>query len=395
MYEKYETPCYIFNRDDFNKNVHMFKNSLNKYFKNKWIIGYSFKTNFLPYILKCAKENDCYAEVVSVKEYNLAKAIGFDKDKIIFNGPVKTKVQFLEAIKNGCIVNIDSKRELSWLSELPKTNNYYVGIRVNFDLEAELPGHTLMGSEGGRFGFCDDNQELIAAINSIRELGNIQIGFLHMHVSSKTKSEDIYRHLVSRACSIIDRENLEIKYIDVGGSFFGGGDDGTSYMKYMKAIKEELDLHGKKEIGIIVEPGASVIATSISYLVEVVDEKDTKQRHYVVTDGSRLHIDPFFTRHSYSYQIISDSSKCYDEQTIVGFTCMEKDRIMKIVGEKRLKVGNRILFNTVGSYTMCLNSDFISSEPRVYVQHGEQCYLVRNEKTIASYFDNSILEEIG
>lgn len=394
MYEQFSTPCYIFNRNDYEKNIKMFMKSLNEYFGDNWILGYSFKTNYLPYVLRCAKENGCYAEVVSKKEYELAKKVGFENQHIIFNGPIKDKNSFLESIINYGIVNIDSKRELEWLDELPKDTKFKIGIRVNFDLESELPGQTLMGDEGGRFGFCDDNEELSEAISKIKKYDNIQLKYLHMHVSSKSKSVEIYEHLVKRACNIIDKEKLEIDYIDVGGSFFGGGDDGSSYTNYVKAIKNVLNLEGKSTIGIIVEPGASLIASCFSYLIEVVDNKETKQNNYVVTDGSRLHIDPFFARNKYSYQLISKNDITDIEQTIAGFTCMEKDRIMKLKDENRLTVGDRILFKTVGSYTMCMNSDFISSEPRVYAQYNGSNYLVRKEKEIMSYFENDVLEVI-
>ena len=52
-------------------------------------IGYSFKTNSLPWVLSFMKEHGCYAEVVSENEYELAEYIGFEH--IIYNGPVKGK----------------------------------------------------------------------------------------------------------------------------------------------------------------------------------------------------------------------------------------------------------------------------------------------------------------
>lgn len=395
MDTNYQTPCYIFDRNDFENNIKMFQKVLQQHFGNNWILGYSFKTNYLPYIIKSARDAGCYAEVVSSKEYLLAKNLGFNNDQIIFNGPVKQKEHFLDAIKNHAIINIDSKREIDWLNELPQEKQYNIGIRINYDLEHELPGHTLMGREGGRFGFCDDNDELKNAISAINKFKNIKLNYLHMHVSSKTKSTEIYKSLVRKACEIIDREKLSIDFIDVGGSFFGGGDNGKAYDKYISAIKSELISLGKKDMGLIVEPGASLIATSVKYMVEVVDTKSTPQNNYIVTDGSRLHIDPFFARNSYSYNVISKSqTNIIPEQTIVGYTCMEKDRFMKINHINKLLVGDKILFNTIGSYTMCMNSDFISSEPRVYAEYEDRHFLVRDEKEIECYLNRDLLEEV-
>ena len=75
-----------------------------------------------------------YAEVVSEDEYNLAKRMGVAKNRIIYNGPIKTKGSFLEAVSNGCIVNVDSQRELDWIGEIA-TDAGKIGLRVNFDIE--------------------------------------------------------------------------------------------------------------------------------------------------------------------------------------------------------------------------------------------------------------------
>ena len=66
------------------------------------------------------KQNGCLAEVVSDDEYSLAQKLKYTPNDIIFNGPVKSRDAFLAAVRNGSIVNIDSKQELEWISELEK-----------------------------------------------------------------------------------------------------------------------------------------------------------------------------------------------------------------------------------------------------------------------------------
>ena len=53
------------------------------------IIGYSYKTNYLPSLIKEMSNLGAYAEVVSRLEYDLALKIGVKPNKIIFNGPLK------------------------------------------------------------------------------------------------------------------------------------------------------------------------------------------------------------------------------------------------------------------------------------------------------------------
>ena len=105
-----ETPCFIIDTDEFKANLNDFKRALRKYYPNG-ILGYSVKTNSLAYILKIVKENNVFAEIVSHDEYDLAEYIGF-KNKIIYNGPLKTKETFLNALKSGAYVNIENFQEI-------------------------------------------------------------------------------------------------------------------------------------------------------------------------------------------------------------------------------------------------------------------------------------------
>ena len=69
-------------------NYNKLKNSLFKYWPN-FIIGYSYKTNSLPWLVSWMQEQKAFAEVVSTPEYLLAKKIGYRSENIILNGPNK------------------------------------------------------------------------------------------------------------------------------------------------------------------------------------------------------------------------------------------------------------------------------------------------------------------
>jgi len=366
----FRTPCFVLDENEFINNISNFKEVLNKYFKY-YNVGYSFKTNSLPRLLRIAHENGCFAEVVSDDEYLLAEKMGFKNNEIIFNGPVKSKDVFLRAVHSGSLVNIDSKREIEWLC----ADNYSgtIGIRVNFDLEFKLPGQTSTGNLGGRFGFCYETGCLHEAIMKLKMHG-IKVSRLHMHVSNASKSVEIYECLAEMACEIMEKENIPVNCIDFGGGFFGGGDKGERYERYISKIQAKLKQFGKENIEIIVEPGASVVATAFSYCTTVVDTKKTNYGQFVITDGSRLHVDPFLVKSNYmvSFPIHEGHSI---KQTICGYTCMEKDRIMDI-DAPALNVGDGVTYSIVGSYTMCFNSLFISYLPRVYSKLGNAKYIL-------------------
>ncbi|CAM5184319.1 Diaminopimelate decarboxylase OS=Ureibacillus acetophenoni OX=614649 GN=SAMN05877842_104134 PE=3 SV=1 [Ureibacillus acetophenoni] len=247
------------------------KNALRKYWNN-YIIGYSVKTNSLPWLLEYFKDNGCFAEVVSDDEYELVKAIGYQKTKLVYNGVIKSKETFLEAIENGCIVNIDNHRELDWLLELEqrKGKKYEVGLRVNFNLENYCPNESVMGDEGGRFGFSYENGNLKEAIDYINGLKNVTLTGLHFHTSTKTRSLNIYRSISIVACEIKRNYSLNLKYIDVGGGFYGGLKDKPQFDDYIKVISDELSKEfNRNDIVLIVKKAKRPLCHLLSVLLLV------------------------------------------------------------------------------------------------------------------------------
>ena len=126
--EELETPCFIVNSKEFCDNAKELREAMQKGFMSS-ILAYSVKTNGLPYLLSLACACGLYAEVVSEDEYRLAKSVGFSKNRIIYNGPLKSKETFLDALKNGAYVNMETKRELKWLQEESIPENCNLGIK--------------------------------------------------------------------------------------------------------------------------------------------------------------------------------------------------------------------------------------------------------------------------
>ncbi len=387
MYNELKTPCFIVNKQLLDDAVFLLKSSLEKYWNN-YIIGYSFKTNSLPWVVKWAKDNDLYAEVVSDDEYELSKLIEFKEDNIIYNGPMKSKETFIEALNNGCIVNVDTKREVEWLKDLSSGKTYKVGVRVNFDLESICPTESACGDEGGRFGFCYENGELKKVIEEIELMSNVSVCGIHLHCSSKTRSLTIYKAIAKMACKIKNEYNIDFEYIDIGGGFFGGMENRPKFPDYLRIISEILkktyDVNNTK---IILEPGMSIIGPAIDFVTSVIDVKDTTYNRFVVTDGSRINIDPLMTKSVYFYDIIYQSENRIkkEKQVICGFTCMEHDRLFVLNNGNELAVGDKIIYHKVGAYTMCLSPLFIKYFPVVKLNDNGIFTNIRNKWDTKAY----------
>lgn len=387
-----KTPYFIIDENALDNNFYYLRQSLDNVWQNN-IIGYSYKTNALPWIINHFNELGCYAEVVSSDEYKLAISIGVEKDHIIYNGIAKTKDTFLEAIRNHAFVNIDSEYEIEWLKELEE-GDYSVGIRCNFDLETRCPGQSQCGDEGERFGFCYENGELKRAIDLIEEYG-VKVAGLHLHKSSKTRMPEIYRAIAETAVEITKSYNLSLSYIDIGGGFFGGLKTKPQFPEYFSTISSILKRQfDPANTTIIIEPGMAVIGAAVDYITTVLDIKKTIRNVFIVTDGSRTQIDPLMTKSNYFFEInrLSGKRVTIERQTVTGFTCMEHDRLFELFDDREILPGDKIIYHKVGAYTMCLSPLFIKWFPEVYLKRKDGVMRVRDQWLSEDYKNRSILE---
>ncbi len=387
------TPCFIVDEAVLSHNLATFEGAMKKYW-DRHIFGYSVKTNSLPYILIQVKKHGCYAEVVSDTEYRLAIEMGFEPARIIFNGPIKGREQFLDALQHKSIINIDSTREIDWLCEADAMGiKAEVGLRVSFNLAAVCPEEETQDHYSNRFGFNVENGHFETVLNRLRTLQHISIVGLHMHTNSKARSLNVFKELSKKACELATLHQMQLKYVDIGGSFFVGKNDDAAYEHYIQTIAAQLKTtFSPEETTLIIEPGAAVISTPIKYLTKVIDVKDTYKERFVITDGGRLHIDPFLRKTRLDYELMTDSDAHYERQVICGFSCMDSDRIMTLADAPALKTDDYILYDVVGSYTMCFNSLFIDYLPPVFVKIKDQYKQVREKWGVAEFLQKNLYE---
>ncbi len=369
------TPFYRIRESALRYDINLLKTSLSENWGN-FVMGYSVKTNSLPWLLNYLRNQGFYAEVVSDTEYDLVRRLGFPSRNIIYNGPIKDKKIFETVLIAGGYVNLDSTDELAFMEELsalyPDTS-FRVGVRVNCDIAAMCPNEKLAAEEGGRFGYCYENGVLKAAIDRLSALKNVKVGGLHLHSSTQSRTVQVYAALAEMAVKIAREYDLSLDYIDMGGGYFGGRDDKPDYRDYFKEIGKVLSGYFDKEkTTLIAEPGVSLISRATTFETEVLDIKDIRGRKYIVTNGSRVNLNPLVTRHVYPHHIeyISDKSVRNTEksQWVCGATCMEYDRLFEITDDAALVPGDKIIYDTAGGYTMCLNPLFIHYFPAVIIE---------------------------
>ncbi len=376
---KLKTPCYIIDLNVLDANARNLMSDFSEGWSHDVLFGYSVKTNSLPWLITHMKKKGFLAEVVSRQEYKLVKRLGIKDDDIIFNGPIKDDDCLIEALNGGSRVNLDNFNEIELIKKRigDKHSKWEIGLRYNFLLEDYCLGETIMGKEQGRFGFNVENGDFGRAVHELKALG-INISGLHGHNSTKTKSLTVFSIIARMASRLIEKYDLNPEYVDVGGGFYGDKPGTPTYKEYIDAIAKELRVY--KNLTLIVEPGASLTSSPISYLTTVKNIRDCNDTRFVTTDGSLIHINPQFHNYQLACSVIKRSeskTKMIKKQVICGFTCIEKDRMRLLENEEEIDTDDKVEFYNCGSYSMTLAPLFINYFPEVYVKDGDEYRCVR------------------
>lgn len=373
-----KTPYYSIDLQKLEKNISDLRNSFTALWPH-FMVGYSFKTNNLPWLTSWMKSQQVFAEVVSTPEYELAKFVGYADNQVIINGPCKGYETMDKVLIAGGIVNLDNFQEISHIKDHQDVypNDIKVGLRINFDLEAACPGETIPGKEPGRFGFNVENGDFQKAIGLLKDIPYVKVVGIHAHHSTRTKSLGIFKAITSKACEFSTLCD-DLEYIDLGGCLFGDKPGAPNFEEYAKTIVNVLKYNRiPSDVKLILEPGAALIASPVSYVCKVIGTKDIKGVRLVFTDGTIKHIAPQMNAIKFGYTLNSTSTNLIKRQVVSGYTCIEMDRFLDLSEEKELNVGDEVIIHNVGAYTMSLAPLFIEYFPAVIVKDGNDNQVVR------------------
>ncbi len=336
-------------------------------------IGYSFKTNYL--IAECGvlQAQGAWAEVVSGREYRMAKGLGYEGGQIIFNGPYKTDDDLRTALEDGAIVNINDHDELNRLVEIVRStgNVHDIGIR----LSATIPhfGHS-------RFGFSVETGEAELAVGKISDTPNLRLIGCHTHIHGDADDPECFRESARKYGAFI-RENVPdykstIKFLDLGGGFPAHGPKPHSRSSwnplpietYVNALTDELTPmfpNQGDDAMLILEPGRYLVADCAVFVSRVISRKETDGHQSVTSDGSiammpLTHYCPQVIR-AYTPEL-TEKREPVISSIVYGPTCRENDILYK--GHfPQVEIGDYLVHYASGAYNSNLDPGFIFEKP--------------------------------
>ncbi len=393
MIAQYGSPCFVISERQIRKN---YQNAV-RAFKTRYPkvqFAWSYKTNYINAVCNVFHQEGSWAEVVSIFEYKKAIKNGVPPEKIIFNGPDKTREDLQLATDNNSLIHIDHFDELYELVELLSGTDKKarVAVRVNMD--------TGIYPMWDRFGFNYESGQAWNAITKIMACDNLELTGLHCHIGTFMLSTAAYGVAAYKLCDLAlgvkSRFGKKIQYLDLGGGFPSANTLKGSYLPgsdivpfvddFAEVITSTILNAGfqRDELPLLILESGRVLIDDAGYLLGSVIA--TKR----LSDGRRATIMDFgvnilFTAFWYEHKIspAQEFSHHSEDMVLYGPLCMNIDVVRDSINLPLLNKGDKVVVHKVGAYNMTQWMQFIQMRPKVVmIDTNGNTHIIRENETI-------------
>uniref|UniRef100_A0A3B5A0E7 ornithine decarboxylase n=1 Tax=Stegastes partitus TaxID=144197 RepID=A0A3B5A0E7_9TELE len=331
---------------------------------------YAMKCNNTPTVVRMLMALGTGFDCASKAEIQLALSLGVTPDKIIYAHTTKPMSHIRYACNHRVdVMTFDSEGELLKISLCHPQAKLVLRIAVD-DSKSLVRLSSKFGARMSSVG---------KLLEQAGELGLEVIG-VSFHVGSGCTGSLAYKQAIADARYVFDVASLlgfQMRLLDIGGGFSGIGDFQEKFEEFSEVINAALDKYFPPGSGVevIAEPGRYYVESAFTLAVNVVakrvvaDERNSpdKAMMYYINDGvygsmSCITFDPAHSKlEPYLHRAVDSSEPTYPS-VIWGPTCDSIDKVTENYWMPELHVGEWLLIDNMGAYSVSVSTDFNSFE---------------------------------
>ncbi|WP_372743309.1 diaminopimelate decarboxylase [Neptunomonas sp.] len=391
--ERFGTPVYVYSRDAIERAYMDYAQALEGH---DALVCYAVKANSNLAVLNILARLGAGFDIVSLGELERVLKAGGLPEKIVFSGVGKQAHEINRALAVGIrCFNIESEAELERVNQVAGECGKIADIsfRVNPDVDAGTHPYISTGLKDNKFGIAIGEAERIYC--HAASLPNVNVVGMDCHIGSQLTEIAPFMDALDRLLMLIDQlatQGIQIHHLDLGGGLGVCYTDETppTPQTYIAAVLEKL---GDRPLGLIFEPGRSIVANAGVMLTQVEFLKCTEHKNFAIIDGA---MNDLIRPSLYSaYQDIipvelrqEGEVKAYD---LVGPVCETGD----FLGKNRqlnLQPGDLLAVCSAGAYGFVMSSNY-NTRPRVaevMIDDGEM-FAVRARETLADLMRGEVM----
>src|SRR3982751_3687631 len=391
------TACYVYSKATF---LHHYRQIAEAFKALNPTVCYSIKSCGNINICRVLAGEGCGFDVTSGGELFRALQAGGDPRKMIFAGVGKTDDEIRMAIEAGIAAfNLESEEEIENVDRVAGAiGRRAVGaIRVNPDVDPHTHVKTTTGKKETKFGVDIERAERV--FEQYRNLKNLRVGGVHIHIGSPVYEIQPYVDAVTKMVALIDRlteKGHKIEWYDVGGGFgvnYEGPQQAKPVTEHAKAL---VPLLGGKPYRIAFEPGRYIAGNAGILLTKVLYRKQGGEKKFVIVDAGMNDLIRPTLYESYHHiwpvrpeetNLNNDRRREFvitggDTVDVVGPICESGDYLAKARALPPVQRGDLLSVFTAGAYGFAMASNY-NSRPRVpeVLVDGSTYKVIRRRET--------------
>jgi diaminopimelate decarboxylase len=388
------TPLYVYSQSHF---VHQVEAIQKAFAEVSPLVCYAVKANACLGLLRAMARVGCGFDVVSKGEIYRALKAGADPKTIVFAGVGKRDDEIDYALEKGILMfNVESESELSAISRIAARRGPGVeapiALRLNPDVDPRTHKHISTGKRESKFGI--DIERAKACFKRIRELKNLRLKGLHLHIGSQITENDRHAEAIAKILPFIGEvkaADFPMEYINVGGGYGISykGNEGLDITSFAQKMLPHI-----KETGLrmLCEPGRYVCGNGGILLTRVIFDKPSGDKNFLIVDAGMndlirpaiydaYHkIWPVVSEFPVDGEIAGDAGRTYD---IVGPICESTDVFAKGRRLPQTNEGELLSIFSAGAYGMAMASTYNQHpRPAEVIVHGDKFWVARERETI-------------
>lgn len=391
--ERTGTPVYVYSKAAFLRQIRTYKRAFRGLDP---LFCYAMKANSSGALCSLAAAEGWGADVVSGGELYRALRAGFEPGKIIFSGVGKTGEELEYALKSGILfVNAESREEVLALERAAARLKVRarLSLRVNPDVDPHTHRFISTGLLGSKFGVSfEEALELYMYAAGSPHLEPVGA---HFHIGSQVFSAKPYALAAGRLAGFILKlasRGVNLRYADAGGGW--GVKEGAEMPDPAPLAAALGGVFRGTGLGLILEPGRSVVAPAGLLLSSVLYRKKGGKKDFVVVDAAMNDlVRPALYGARHPAALIGPARGPAAPRDIVGPVCESGDFLAQGARLPEPAQGQLIAVYSAGAYGFSMSSQY-NSRPRaaeVLITGASSWKLIRRRETYGDLVAAEIL----
>ena len=406
---RYGTPTYVYSQCSVENAFDEIASGLTRL---PHLLCFAVKANGNLSLLKLLAARGSGFDIVSGGELEHLGRIGVSGERIVFSGVGKTREEIRAALRyrsarknvRGILqFNIESPAELELLLEEASRRSSAtsappgISIRVNPDVKAGGHPHISTGLSHHKFGISWCEARALYLLH--RRSRYVRWQGISAHIGSQIVGLEPFREALQRLAGyLLDlrKEGVALRYLD-----FGGGlgvrytnEKPVSRTAYAKMIADIVRPLG---VGLLLEPGRSIVALAAVLLSRVIYTKRNSNRNFVIVDAAMNDLArPILYDAPHPITPVSeDRSEPVARRLradVVGPVCETGDSFLEDWPIGNVQAGDLVAIWAVGAYGMVQASNYNGRRrPAEVLIKGKRARLIRRRETQADLLRTDVL----